>query len=120
MRALVILIFILASTTAFSQKKPLIESREEVEKYAVEEFNLAMTPPEGSLYLFGQENKIEGEYKFKVTLGDRGKVISVFVIERNGGDIKSQNMVKDAVKAFKFNFKLPKNKDYSFKHVFKF
>ena len=120
MKHLIILISMLLATSAFAQKKPLIESKEEVEAFAKKEFDLAMKAPEGELYLFGVENNIKGEYFFKVTVGDRGKVTSVFVISREGGDIPSQNKVKDAVKAFRFNFKLPKNKDYSFEHKFKF
>ena len=79
-----------------------------------------MTGPEGELYLFGVANNLKGEYIFKVTLGDRGKVTTVFVISREGDDIPSQNKLKDAVKTFRFSFKLPKNKDYSFNHKFKF
>ena len=120
MRLIIVLIALTLTTFVFAQKKPLIESKKEVETLAKKEFNLAMTAPEGELYLFGVENKIKGEYLFKVTLGDRGKVVSVFVISRKGGDIPSQNKVKDAVKAFRFNFKLPKNKDYSFEHKFNF
>ena len=103
-----------------AQKKPLVESKKEVETLASKEFDMAMTPPEGSLYLFGLENSIKGEYTFKVTLGDRGKVVSIFVVSKEGGDIPSQNKVKDAVRAFKFNFKLPKDKNFSFEYKFKF
>lgn len=120
MRHLIIFFALAISVSVFAQKKPLIESREDVEKMAKQEFDLSMTGPEGGLYLFGVEHNIKGEYKFKVTLGDRGRVTSIFVVSRDGGDIPSQNKFKDAVKAFKFNFKLPKNKDYSFEHTFKY
>jgi hypothetical protein len=101
-------------------KKPLLESQAEVEKHAIREFDIAMSAPEGSLYQFAQENNIKGIYNFKITLGDRGKVVSVFIISRKGGNISSQNKIKDAVKAFDFNFKLPKNKHYSMKYKFEF
>jgi len=120
MRLLIIVFILVIASNAVAQKKKLVESKEEVETIAKAEFDLAMKGPEGSLYLFGTENNIKGEYTFKVTLGDKGKVISIFVISREGGDIPSQNKVKDAVKAFRFNFKLPKNKDFSFEHKFKF
>ncbi|MCF6342235.1 MAG: hypothetical protein L3J31_05455 [Bacteroidales bacterium] len=120
MRIIIVLIAVLLASFMLPEKKPLIESREKVEAAAKKEFVQAMQPPEGELYLFGVENIIKGEYYFKITLGDRGKVTSIYVISREGGDIPSQNKVKDAVKAFRFNFKLPKNKDYSFKHKFKF
>ncbi|NOY49452.1 MAG: hypothetical protein GXO88_02625 [Chlorobi bacterium] len=120
MRLIIILMALALAQGSMAQKKPLLESQKEVEKQAIKEFETAMAAPEGSLYLFALENNIKGIYDFKITLGKRGKVISVFVISREGGDISSQNMFKDAVKAFKFNFKLPKNKNYSFKHKFIF
>jgi hypothetical protein len=120
MRILIVLLSVALAGLTLPEKKPLIESREKVEAEAKKEFNAAMQAPEGTLYLFAVENGIKGEYKFKLTLGDRGRVISVFVISRTGGDIPSQNKVKDAVKAFHFSFKLPKNKDYRFEHTFKF
>ncbi len=120
MRLFIVLIAVTLASFTLPEKKPLIESREKVEATAKKEFNLSMTGPEGELYLFAVEHNIKGEYNFKVTLGDRGKVTSIFVISREGGDIPSQNKVKDAVKAFRFHFKLPKNKDYSFEHKFKF
>lgn len=120
MRLIIVLIAVTLASFTLPEKKPLIESKEEVKAEAIKEFNQSMKGPEGDLFLFGVENNIKGEYNFKVTLGDRGKVTSIFVIGREGGDIPSQNKVKDAVKAFRFNFKLPKNKDYSFEHKFKF
>lgn len=120
MRLFIVLIAVTLASFTLPEKKLLIESGEKVEAAAKKEFNQSMKGPEGLLYLFALENHIKGTYHFKVTLGDRGKVISIFVISREGGDIPSQNKVKDAVKAFRFNFKLPKNKDYSFEHTFKF
>ena len=120
MKNLIAIICILLAFNLQAQKKILVESVEEVEVLAVKDFEASMQGPEGELYLFAQENNIEGTYEFKVTVGDRGKVTSIFVVNREGGSIKMQNIVKDAVKATKFNFKLPKNKDYSFEYKFKF
>lgn len=120
MKLFIILLSITITTAVFAQKKPLVESKEEVEVLAIQDFDHAMTAPEGELYLFGLENNIKGEYLFKITLGDRGKVVSVFAKGNKGGDIPSQNKVKDEVKNFKFNFKLPKDKNFSLQHTFKF
>lgn len=120
MKYFLFLTLIIASYGSFAQNKPLLESKEDVEIAAINEFEAAMKGPEGSLYQFGVDSNISGSYTFKVTLGDKGKVISVFVLERDGGTIGMQNLVKDAVKAFKFNFKLPKNKTYSVEYKFNF
>lgn len=120
MKNILLIAALLFTITTFAQKKVLLESKEDVERMASAEFESSMKGPEGALFLFAQENNIEGTYSFKVTLGDRGKVVSIFVLDREGGSINMQNIVKDAVKATKFNFKLPKNKDYSLEYKFKF
>lgn len=120
MKHLILIISIFISVSAFAQKKPLVESKAEVEKLASEEFKTSMTGPEGVLFLFGEENKIEGTYDFKVTIGDRGKVVSIFVVNREGGTIQMQNQVKDAVKETRFSFKVPKDKNYSLEYKFTF
>ena len=120
MKQLILLTALLFSLNAFSQKKPLIELGGEVTKAASAHFDESMSGPEGELYLFGNKNNIQGTYDFRITLGDRGKVVSIFVLNREGGSVKMQNMVKDEVKAAKFGFKLPKNKNYSFEYKFNF
>ena len=120
MKKLILIATILISINAFAQKKPLVESKAEVEKMASAEFATSMSGPEGELFLFGEENQIEGTYDFKVTIGDRGKVVSIFVLNREGGSIQMQNMVKDAVKETRFGFKVPKDKNYSLEYKFKF
>lgn len=104
-----------------AQQKVLLDQVEDIELMASQEFKIAMAQPEGSLYLFGQEYSIEGVYTFKISIGDKNKVTSVFVLEREGGDIPMQNKVKDAIKEFKFDsFKVPKGKHYNIKYSFKF
>ena len=104
-----------------AQNKVLLDRAEDIEKAASDEFKLAMEAPEGSLYQFGQEFNIQGTYTFKVSIGDKNKVTSVFVLEREGGEIKMQNKVKDAIKDFKFDtFKVPKGKHYNIKYTFNF
>jgi len=117
---LILIILMFGSLAVSAQKKPLIEDRDKVAKRASETFKASMEAPEGELYLFGKENNITGSYDFKITLGDKGKVVSIFVLNREGGSIKMQNMVKDAVKETRFDFKLPKNKDYSITYKFNF
>ena len=116
---IIILSFLVLNLSA--QKKVLLDRSEDIEKAASDEFKLAMTPPEGSLYIFGQDHNIQGVYAFKISVGDKSKVTSVFVLDREGGEIKMQNRVKDAVKDFKFNtFKVPKGKHYNIKYTFNF
>jgi hypothetical protein len=121
MKYLILLLICLLTLNLSSQNKALLDHTEDIEKAASDEFKLAMTPPEGSLYQFGQEFSIQGTYTFKISVGDKNKVTSVFVLKREGGEIKMQNKVKDAVKDFKFStFKVPKGKHYNIKYTFNF
>jgi len=117
---LLIIILIIISITAFAQKKVTLETKQEVIEAAKNEFKLAMQAPQGELYLFKQENNISGEYTMDITIHEKGKVATVFVVSNKGGTIKQQNLVKDFIKEFRLNFKMPKGKDYKFQYIFNF
>ena len=117
---LLIITLIFLSLTTFAQKRATLETKQEVVKAAKKEFSQAMQAPQGELYLFKQENKINGEYTLDITIHEKGRVATVFVVSNKGGSIKQQNSVKDIVKEFRFNFKMPKGKDYKFQYIFKF
>jgi hypothetical protein len=121
MKYLLLLASLLLFINISAQQKVLLDQVEDIERMASQEFEMAMAQPEGSLYLFGQENSIKGVYTFKISIGDKNKVTSVFVLEREGGDIPMQNKVKDAIKEFMFDsFKVPKGKHYNIKYTFQF
>ena len=121
MRYTLIMLLMLFSISALkAQKTELIESKEEVIKKATIEFDQAMTPPEGSLYKFGQKYKITGEYTMDITIRNKGEVVTVFISDKKNWNIPSQNSLKDKVMDFQFSFKMPKNKDYKFSYTFKF
>ncbi len=120
MKATILILFFSISISTFAGKKPLIEDYEQVVATAKQEIEQSLQGPEGELYLFVHENNISGTFSFDITLHEKGKVATVFVKSNEGGSIKSQNMLKDFVKDMKFNFKMPKGKDYKFNYLFKF
>ncbi|MCB2222387.1 MAG: hypothetical protein KQI35_18530 [Bacteroidetes bacterium] len=120
MKKAICLLLAILSLSAYAGKKPLIEDYDKVVATAIKEIEQAMEAPEGELYLFAKENEISGTFSFDITLHEKGLVATVFVKSNEGGTIKSQNMLKDYVKAMKFEFKMPKGKDYKFNYIFKF
>ena len=112
-----ILILSLASQ---AQKKQLLSTQETVEQQAFLELAQAMSPPDGSLYKFGIKNKIVGEYTLRLTLEKDGQVTSVFVVDKKNGNIESQNLLKDKIFDFQFDFKMPKKQDFKINYIFKF
>lgn len=120
MRTLLTAAFFLICMALQAQKPEMLETIEDVTKQASAELELAMSPPEGLLYKFGQKYHISGEYSMLLTLRNKGQVVSVFVQDKKDGNIPSQNKLKDKLLDFQFSFKMPKNKDYKLSYIFKF
>lgn len=106
--------------SAFAQKKELIEDKEAIHERAIAEIEAALTPPEGSIYLFASERSIKGEYTYDITIREKGDVATVFSVGNNNGTVENQNRLKDFMMTFDFNFKMPKGKYYKFRYTFKF
>ncbi|MCE1199301.1 MAG: hypothetical protein LWW85_10070 [Marinilabiliales bacterium] len=120
MRVLIICLLALTCTTLRGQTGAKLERMEEVTDQAKAELKRAMESPEGKLYLFGKKRHIVGEYTLQLTIRNKGEVVSVYVADRKGGDISSQNILKDKLLDFQFSFRLPKNKDYKLSYTFNF
>jgi hypothetical protein len=113
------LLFFIAAIS-FAGKKPLINEKEKVIEKARMELDSAVMQPAGKIFLLAEKNEVRGSFVFDISIREKGEVASVFVVERLEGDIKSQNMLKDIIKDFKFDFKMPKGKSYKFQYTFKF
>jgi hypothetical protein len=117
-KAIFILLLTVAATTAWSQKKVLIENKDQIIEQARLEIEQALTPPEGPIYLFVQEHSIKGEYTYDITIREKGDVATVFSVGNMNGTIEGQNKLKDFLLNFEFSFKVPKGKYYKFRHIF--
>ena len=112
---LIIMVFV-----SNAQKKELLEDKDLIIERAKAELDLAMSPPEGSIYRYSLENSIKGEYTFDISFNDKNKVTSIFVVESKNGTIDAQNRFKSFLMTFKFSLKVPKGKSYKFRHTFIF
>ena len=112
------MIFALACTAGFAQKKPLISEREEIVAEAKKEIDAAVANPESDLRKFVLKNQIKGEFIYDITIAEKGTVLTVFSVSTDNDDVKKANLMKDAVKALTFNFKMPKDKSYKFQYTF--
>jgi hypothetical protein len=119
-KSLLLALLLSIGTTTYSQKKELIEDKDNIESRAKSELELAMRPPEGSIYRFVQKYNIKGEYTYDITIREKGDIATVFVIGNNNGTIDAQNRLKDFLMEFEFNFKMPKGKYYKFRYSFAF
>lgn len=113
------IIFIMA--TSFSvqaQKKPFYDDQEQVIEAAYKQLDYSMK--EGLLKEWKEARNPEGSYTMKLTIKHKGMVVTVFPMEREGGDIPTQNALKNYIKEYRFPFKMPKDKSYQFIYEFKF
>ena len=112
---LIIMVFI-----SNAQKKELLEDKDLIIERAKAELDLAMSPPEGSIFLYSVKYPIKGEYTFDISFNDKNKFTSIFVVESKNGTIDAQNRFKSFLMTFKFSLKVPKGKSYKFRHTFIF
>jgi hypothetical protein len=119
-KTLLILLLTAFALSAWSQKKTLIEDKDQIHAQAIAELEQAMTAPEGSIYLYAQEHGLKGEYTYDLTIREKGDVATVFAHGHNNGHLHMQNKMKDFLMEFQFNFKVPKGKNYKIKYTFKF
>lgn len=117
---LLLILMITMGLTSFAQKKELIEDKDLIIEKAKAQLDLAMAPPEGSIYLYSLKNPIRGEYTFDISFNDKSTVTSIFVVESKDSTIDAQNRFKSFLMNFRFNFKVPKGKSYKFRHTFIF
>jgi predicted transport protein len=87
-------------------------------RQAAAELNVMME--NGILRDYAVTYKLKGEYIIDITIQEKGKVLSVYMVSSDADDIKMQNLVKDVVKLVEFSFKLPKGRTQKFQHTFNF
>lgn len=96
-----------------SQKKVRLSSMEEVVQHAAAV--LDEEAMNGDLNEYGKKYGVRGNYTYDITLDSKGKVVTVFSINRDGS-IEGQNRIKDFLKDYRFSFKAPKGKRYKFQY----
>lgn len=118
MRTLFTILLLALGQIAWAQREYL-EDKEAIHQRAATELELAMQGPNGSLYKAVVKERLTGSYLLEISVGDKGEIRSVQVLERSGGDIPSQNRFKQLVHDARFSsFKTPKGKQYRFTHRF--
>lgn len=113
-----VLLMIGISKQSFAQKNTSLTDSDEITAAAVKYFEYSLK--EGELFKLAEKHQITGAYEFDVTIRERGEVASVFVVDREGGSLAFQNLVKDAVMKMKLGFKMQKGKRYKINYKFQF
>lgn len=115
---IVLLLMMGVSKQSLAQKNISLTNPDEITEVAVKYFEYSLK--EGELFKLAEKYQITGAYEFDVTIRERGEVASVFVVDREGGSLAFQNLVKDAVMKMKLGFKMQKGKRYKINYKFQF
>ena len=115
---IVLLLMMGVSKQSLAQKNISLTNPDEITEAAVKYFEYSLK--EGELFKLAEKYQITGAYEFDVTIRERGEVASVFVVDREGGSLAFQNLVKDAVMKMKLGFKMQKGKRYKINYKFQF
>lgn len=119
-RIIITLVLILTSVTMQAQLKKHYTDAEEITVAVKMVLDNEMTAEDGVLLKFKEKNEATGTYNFDVTINEKGQVKSVFVVAREGGSEKLQNLLKDQILKLKMGFKTPKGRRYKVNYKFKF
>lgn len=119
MRLTTILLVCLCASAVSAQKKPLLNNYEEVTARAKKELD-SLFQTGAPLQVEAAKRGLLGEYVIDITIFDKGKVQSVFMVNSNADNVPMQNRVKDFVRTIEFDFKVPKGTNYKLRYTFLF
>ena len=112
------LAFLAATGIAAHAQKKALQEYEEVVAQAKAELDSSMHA--GDFREFAVKNNIKGEYIMDITIHEKGKVLTVFAVSNDTDDLKMQTRIKDFLRQFVFNIKMPKGRNYKIQYRFNF
>jgi len=121
-KSLRILLLFIAIIPEFinAQSTNEVTSQDILISQAITQLDAAMQPPEGDIYKFATEHHIRGNFTFDLTFRKKGEMATVYVVSSENASIRMQNMLKDHLKTFRFNIKVPKKQSRKFRYTFQF
>lgn len=97
-------------------KTPTLTDKNAIAAQATKELDASLQ--NGDLKAFTTANAIKGEYIFDITVQEKGKVLTVYVVSSDADDLNKQNQLKSKLREFQFNFKLAKKSTCKFQYTF--
>lgn len=113
------LVFMLNVFQLSAQKKHL-STPQEVEAEIHSILNAQLIEEGSDFYKLKHKKELQGTYIIDISINDKSQVVSVFIVENNGGTTDGQVLLKDVLIDSKFKFKVPKGKRYKVRHTFIF
>jgi hypothetical protein len=119
LRAIFIIFFLACSLNSIAQSTADVE-KEKIITDARKQL-IVMSAPAGELFDLCAKNKVSGDFAVDITIGGKGKVLTVFMVSSNPENIQNQNFLKSKLSDLQFeNIKIPKNERIKFRHTLTF
>ncbi|MEJ0054227.1 MAG: hypothetical protein WDN75_00405 [Bacteroidota bacterium] len=100
------------STSDAAKEKIIIDVRKQL---------VAVSSPDGELFELCAKSKVSGDFVVDLTVGAKGKVLTVFMVSSSPESIQNQNFLKSKLSDLQFeDIKISKTERVKFRHTLTF
>jgi hypothetical protein len=93
------------------REKIVVEARKQL---------VIMSSPGGALFKVCAKNNVSGDFVVDLTIGGKGKILTVFMASSIPESISNQNFLKSVLSDLQFNVNVPKTERIKFRHTLTF
>ena len=118
-RFIIVGLLLVVSSLQVKAQKKVYSTTDEVAEASAKVF-IELMQPEGDLYKLKKDYQITGVYIMDISVGDKGRIVSVFSVNREEGSVDFQNKLRYSLMERKLGYKIVKGKRFKFRYKFNF
>ena len=118
-RFIIVGLLLVVSSLQVKAQKKVYSTTDEVAEASAKVF-IELMQPEGDLYKLKKDYQITGVYIMDISVGDKGRIVSVFSVNREEGSVDFQNKLRYSLMERKLGYKTVKGKRFKFRYKFNF
>ncbi len=116
----ILLVIIASAYSHISWSQSFEDAEKEKIVIEVRKQLVALSSPGGDLFKVCAKNKIAGDFVVDLTVGAKGKVLTVFMVSSVPESISNQNFLKSVLSDLQFEVRVPKTQRIKFRHTLTF
>lgn len=110
---------LLLNYPALGQKPVKLTEAKEIIAFAKNQLDQGLQA-EGEITEFVAKKQIKGHFNVDLSFDEKGKVVSVFFVEKQAPDLRTVTVFRNYLNEYRFNIKAPKGRKYKFNFDFNF
>lgn len=115
---LLLALALLFALPAVAQRKVELNSQADVDQAVAQA--LVHAKAEGELARLAAEPGLAGSFTVDITVDDKGRTETVFMVESTIPSVPARNRVKECLTAIRYDFKVPKDKRFKTRQTLAF